>query len=159
MPVAEHAEAVEQVAERIENIGDVAELRTAVSGDACMPEAVVPGPLIGDRSKISKASEASLKRPTASSSPGLRSGWLAMASLLVGLLDQIGTGVPLDAEHFVIVPFGSHRNHISGDLGRSRNRTLNQRGTNGPPSPVAHSNWPRNCTHAASRGRETAFVP
>src|ERR1700722_12763937 len=63
--------------------------------------------------------------------------------LFIGFFNLVGTGVFLDAQYFVIVPFSSHRNHISGDLDRSRNT---DRGlTNGPPLPVARG-LASNCT-------------
>ncbi len=143
--VAEHPETVEEIPEGVENVRHIAELRSGtVAGNTGVSETVVTGPLIGVAQNLERfgglfeACDGRLISPIAV-------GMIGDRQLFIGFFNLVGTGVFLDAQYFVIVPFSSHRNHISGNLGRSRNR----RWTNGPPLPVAREDCSLNCTPSA----------
>ncbi len=100
-----------QVAECLEDVRNVGKLRSAVARHARVAEAIVAGPLIVVAEHV-EGFGGLLEADDGPIVPGIAVGMIGDRGLFVGLLNLVGTGVLGDAQHFVVVPFRSHRNHI-----------------------------------------------
>ena len=109
----------EDVAEGLEDVADVAELRGAAPFQAGMAVAVVAGPLLRVAEHLEglgRLLELRHRLVVARVAVGM----VLQGQLAVGLGDLVPGGGTVHAEHFVIVAFVGHRCHIVAYTARRR---------------------------------------